>query len=163
MSIDIASVVKTQLYFEDLTVGDIFRTPSRTVTESDVAQFAGLSADYNRIHVDDEFAKNSFFGKRIAHGLLVLSMLSGLVTRTIFNQLLEKSGIGLLNLECRFPRPTFIGDTIYGEVEIADKRITSKGDRGVVTLKRRAINQHDEIVVDSEFKMMIVLKEPVAA
>lgn len=69
------------MYFEDFEVGQRFTTPARTVTEADVVNFAGVSGDYNPIHTDAEFAKSTPFGQRIAHGLLVLSMLTGLRQR----------------------------------------------------------------------------------
>lgn len=160
MSIDIAALTEESLFYEDLNIGEVWHTPSRTITTADIVSFAGLSGDYNRGHVDDEYAKQTPFGRRIAHGLLVLSVLSGLVTRTLANQFMEKNLLGLLNVECSFPKPTFAGDTIRGEVELTEKRVTSKGDRGIATFRRRAINQRDEIVVDSEFKLMIKLCDP---
>ena len=143
------------IYYEDLDDDVVWVTASRTITETDVVSFAGLSGDYNRIHVDAAYASNTEFGGRIAHGLLVLSILSGLVTRTIFNQKLERNLIGLLNVQCKFPAPSFIGDTIIGEVRAIDKRLSSKGGRGVVTFSRQAINQHGDVVVDSEFTQLI--------
>ena len=153
----ISDVPQPSLSYEDLEEGFKWTTPSRTITESEIHSFAGLSGDYNQIHVDDLYAGKSVFKSKVAHGLLVLSILSGLLTRTMQNQLMSKNLIGLLNVECSFPKPTFAGDTIYGEIEIASKRITSKGDKGIVTFKRRALNQRNEVVVDSTFTMMIAL------
>jgi acyl dehydratase len=163
MAIDVARLAEESLFYEDISIGEVWHTSSRTVTMADVVNFAGLSADYNRAHVDDEYAKNTVFGKRIAHGLLVLSILSGLVTRSLANQFLEKNFIGLINLECRFPKPTFVGDTLRGEVEVAEKRVTSKGNRGIVTFARRALNQHDEVVLESKFTLMMTLRNPKTA
>jgi acyl dehydratase len=70
------------LYFEDFQVGQRFTTPARTVTEADIVHFAGVSGDYNPIHTDAEFTRSTPFGARIAHGLLVLSMLTGLRQRS---------------------------------------------------------------------------------
>ena len=159
MSINIAELEKESLFYEDLNIGELWHTPSRTVTTADIVAFAGLSADYNGVHVDDELAKQSHFGQRIAHGLLVLSILSGLVTRMLANQFMQRNLLGLINIQCSFPKPTFAGDTIRGEVELTDKRVTSKGDRGIATFRRRAINQRGETVVDSEFKLMIRLRD----
>jgi acyl dehydratase len=160
VSIDILKLAQESLFYEDLTLGEVWCTPSRTITTADIVTFAGLSADYNLVHIDDEYAKTTPYGERIAHGLLVLSILSGLVTRTLANQFMEKNLLGLVNIECRFPKPTLVGDTIRGEIELSDKRITSKSDRGIVAFKRRAINQRDEVVVDCEVKLMIRLREP---
>ncbi len=141
------------LYFEDLNVGDTFITPGRTVTEADVTNFAALSADWNRLHVDAEFARQSQFGQRIAHGLLVLSIVSGLTTRLPLIKFIEKSLIALANLECRWLKPTFIGDTLHAVVEIADKKLSSKGDRGIIIMKRTGMNQRGETVMESEWKL----------
>ena len=142
-------------YFEDLGIGDSFDSPTRTVTEADVVNFAGLSADYNRLHVDAEYAKGTPYGQRIAHGLLVLAVMSGLVTRMQLNQHLEPSLMGLLDIQCRFPKPTFIGDTLRVRVEVAEKSETSKPDRGVVAFRRQVINQRGEVVVEGVWKLLV--------
>ena len=97
------------LTYEDLNVGDTFTTSARTVTEADVVNFAGLSADYNSLHVDAEFAGTTPHGGRIAHGLLVLAITSGLCTRLPLMKFLEPSILGLANLECKFRLPCKIG------------------------------------------------------
>ena len=142
-------------FFEDLTIGDVFDSPTRTVTEADVVNFACLSADFNQLLVDAEFAKNTPYGQRIAHGLLVLSVMSGLVTRMQLNQHLEPSLMGLLDIQCRFPRPAFIGDTLRVHVEVAGKRETSRPDRGVVAFGRQVINQRGEVVVEGVWKLLV--------
>jgi acyl dehydratase len=144
-----------RLFWEDLAVGQAFTTPSRTVTEADLVNFACLSADFNRLHVDAEYAAGTVYGQRVAHGMLVVSLMSGLTTRMLLNQFLDKSIVGLLDMRCRFPKPTFIGDTIRVLVEVADKKETSKPDRGVVVFRRRALNQRDETVVEGEWTLMI--------
>ncbi|NUZ08780.1 MaoC/PaaZ C-terminal domain-containing protein [Piscinibacter koreensis] len=142
-------------YFEDLEIGTAFDSPTRTVTEADVVNFACLSADFNRLHVDAEYAKGTPHGQRIAHGLLVLAVMSGLVTRMQLNQHLEPSLLGLLDIQCRFPRPTFIGDTLRVRAEVATKSGTSRPDRGVVAFHRQVINQRDEVVVEGTWKLLV--------
>jgi acyl dehydratase len=142
-------------WFEDLEVGAAFDSPTRTVTEADVVNFACLSADFNRLHVDAEYAKQQPFGQRIAHGLLVLSVMSGLVTRMQLNTHLEPNLLGLLDIQCRFPKPTFIGDTLRVRVEVVDKTETSKRDRGVVAFRRQVLNQRGEVVVEGVWKLMV--------
>ena len=142
-------------YFEDLEIGAAFDSPTRTVTEADVVNFACLSADFNRLHVDAEYAKATVYGQRIAHGLLVLAVMSGLVTRTQLNQHLEPSLMGLLDIQCRFPKPTFIGDTLRVRVEVAAKNETSKRDRGVVAFRRQVLNQSGEVVVEGIWKLLV--------
>jgi acyl dehydratase len=151
-------LINERLYWDDLVVGDVYESASRTITEADVVNFACLSGDFNRLHVDSGYASKTPYGQRVAHGLLVVSVLSGLCTRMLLNVFLEPSIIGALSMELRLPKPTFIGDTIHVRVEIADKRETSKPGRGVATFNRQAINQRGEIVVDGVFKVLISRK-----
>lgn len=155
MKPDMANLHAEPCCFEDLGVGNSFDSPTRTVTEADVVNFACLSADFNRLHVDAEFAKGAAYGQRIAHGLLVLAVMSGLVTRMQLNQHLEPSLMGLLDIQCRFPKPTFIGDTLRVRVEVAAKHETSRPDRGVVEFRRQVINQRDEVVVEGTWKLLV--------
>ena len=152
---DLANLHAEPYYFEDLGVGNSFDSPTRTVTEADVVNFACLSADFNRLHVDAEFAKGTAYGQRIAHGLLVLAVMSGLVTRMQLNQHLEPSLMGLLDIQCRFPKPTFIGDTLRVRVEVAAKHETSRPDRGVVEFRRQVINQRGEVVIEGTWKLLV--------
>ncbi|VTY35182.1 Bifunctional protein PaaZ [Xylophilus ampelinus] len=138
-----------------LGLGDNFRTPGRTITETDVVNFAGLSGDFNRLHVDAEYASSTSFHQRIAHGLLVLSVLSGLTTQSADYRALEPWILGLLDVSCRFPKPTFIGDTIHVQVTVVERTPTSKPGRCVVVFRREAVNQRGEIVVQADFKMLI--------
>ena len=146
-------------YFEDLEIGAAFDSPTRTVTEADVVNFACLSADFNRLHIDAEYAKGTFYGQRIAHGLLVLSILSGLSTRTPLMQALGDAMIGLAGLECRWKKATKIGDTLRVRLTVVDLKRSSKGDRGVVTLNRDAVNQHDEVVMESVWTLLVKCRE----
>src|SRR5690606_15566410 len=106
------------VFYEDFTIGDSYKTSARTITEADVVNFAGLSADYNSLHVDAEFAGQTPHGGRIAHGLLVLSVASGLCSRLPLMKFVEPSILGLKNLECRFLKPCKIGDTIHVRLSI---------------------------------------------
>ncbi len=145
-------------FWEDLPVGFTWKTSSRTITEADVTLFASLTGDFNRAHVDAEFAAAGPFGQRIAHGLLIVAFMAGLNTRTIVNQLLEPSQLALLGVDTKFLRPTFIGDTIHVAVEVAAARTTSKPGRGVLTFKRSAINQRGEIVVECLAHMLVAMR-----
>ena len=151
-----------QIYWDDLNEGDSFDSPTRTITEADVTGFACLSGDFNRLHVDAEYAAGSAFGQRIAHGLLVVSVMSGLTTRMLMNSFLEPSLLGLLDMQCRFPKPTFIGDTIGVRITLAEKRETSKPGRGILSFRREAINQRGETVVEGVWKLL-VLRAPQGA
>ena len=146
--------------FEDLPVGFAYRTSARTITEADVVAFAALTGDFNRAHVDAEFAAAAAFGQRIAHGLLVVAFMSGLNTRTIVNQLLESSQLALLGIDTRFLKPTYLGDTIHVDIEVIEARLTSKPGRGVLTFRRNAVNHRGEIVVEC-IARMLVMQRPV--
>jgi len=130
-------------YFEDFSVGEQMVTPRRTVTESDVATFAGLSGDYNPLHMDAVGASKTIFGQRIAHGLLGLSIASGLGARL---GMFEESVIALLNVNWNFKGPIFLGDTIHARITVAKKRETSKPDRGVLTRSVELFKQNDTVV-----------------
>lgn len=131
------------LWFEDFEVGAETVTDSRTVTEADIVAFAGLSGDYNPLHVDAEFAKSTPFGERIAHGLLGLAIASGLVSRT---GSIEGTTLAFLGMEWRFTKAVLIGDTITVRSRVAETRETSKPDRGIVRFAVQVVNQHGEVV-----------------
>jgi len=144
------------LFFEDLQVGMAWDTPARTVTEADLVNFAGVSGDFNPLHTDAEYAKTTPFGQRIAHGLLVLSIATGLRQRL---GLMDRSLIGFMEIRSwRFKKPVFIGDTVRVRTEIAELRPTSKPDRGVVVQAVKVLNQRDEIVQEGEFVLMVRTK-----
>ena len=95
--------IQRGLYFEEFNVGDTVTSAGRTITEADIVNFAALSGDWNAIHVDAEFAKNSMFGERIAHGLLGLSIASGLAVRLGF---IEDTVIAFMGLDWKFRGPS---------------------------------------------------------
>ncbi len=139
-------------YFEDIQVGDEYLSPGRTVTEADIVAFAGLSGDYNVLHTDAEFMKSSIFGERIAHGLLGLSISSGLGTRAVPRPF---ATIAFLGLRWRFKGPIKIGDTIKVRLKVSAKKETSKPDRGIITVQRAVLNQRGELVQEGDTELMI--------
>ena len=141
--------------YDDLSPGDRFVTAGRTVTEADIVNFAGLSADYNQLHTDAEFAAQTPHGKRIAHGLLVLSIVSGLCTRLPVNKFMEKAIIGLAGLQAKWLRPVFVGDTIHVQVEVMRKEPGKRHGRGSVVFKRAAVNQKGETVLETEWRIVM--------
>ena len=145
----------TLYYWDDLEPGFTYQTATRTVTETDVVAFAAFSADYNLLHIDAEYAKASPFGQRIAHGMLVASIVAGLNTRTVVNAMLAPSLLGLLEMKATFPKPTFIGDTIGAKIEIVDLKPTSKLDRGLIRFLRSAVNQRGETVCICDVLMLM--------
>ena len=130
-------------YYEEIEVGEMFESPARTITETDVVMFAGLSGDYNQLHTDAEFGKTTRFGERIAHGLLVLSVASGLITRLGF---MEGTVQAFIGLEWKFRGPVLMGDTVRARVEVRKKRSMPKLDGGLVFLDVLVLNQRDEVV-----------------
>jgi len=139
------------MFFEDFQPGMRFETAGKTITEADIVNFAGVSGDWNRIHLDEEFAKRTPFGKRIAHGLLTLSITSGLTTRL---RLTEDSLVAFYGIErLRFTKPVFIGDTIRAVVEVEGKE--DKGEYGIVAFKISTLNQRDEVVMVATFKTAV--------
>jgi acyl dehydratase len=144
-------------YLEDLTAGDVFTSAARTITESDVVAFAGLSGDFNPIHTDVEFAKETAYGQRVVYGLLGLSMLTGLLDRT---GLFSGSAIAMLGIrDWTFTAPLFIGDTIRFRLTIVDVRRARSGDRGVVQRYFELINQRDEVVQKGHIDILVRARE----
>lgn len=143
---------KQGLYYEDYEVGAEYETASRTITEADVVMFAGLTGDYNPLHVDEEFAKSTPFGRRIAHGALVFSYAGGLVNQLGHG---EGTAIGLLETGFKMPAPVAIGDTITVTVRIQDKKPTSKPGRGIVFEEILVKNQRGEVVLEEKTTLMV--------
>ena len=132
------------MYIEDFAAGQTMLTAGRTVTESDVVAFAGISGDFNSIHTDAEYAKRTPYGQRIAHGLLVFSMASGLGVRT---GVLDGTVIAFLGIEdWKFHRPVFLGDTIRLRWTVTEARASSKRGSGVLRRRMEILNQRDEVV-----------------
>lgn len=141
------------LFYEEFNEGDEFTSPRRTITEADIVAFAGLSGDYNPLHTDAEFAKETIFGERIAHGLLVLSISTGLMART---GILAGTAMAFLGInEWRFTAPVLIGDTVHVKQIVDSKRETKKADRGIVTFKSQIINQKGDVVQEGLRTIMI--------
>lgn len=136
-------------YFEDFTAGEIAVTRARTITETDIVNFAALTGDWYPLHTDVEYSKTGPFGERIAHGMLILSIANGLMP------LYEMAIIAFYGMDkVRFIAPTKIGDTIHVELEVVDKQ--DKGDiGGVITLKESVKNQRGENVAVSTKKVLI--------
>ena len=117
------------MFYEDIQEGDVIKSAGRTITEADVMTFAGLSGDFNQLHTDEEFAEESLYQGRIAHGLLVLAITSGLAARTGFS---EGTALALTKVDWKFRQPVYIGDTIYAEFKVKRKRKAVEGEGGFV-------------------------------
>ena len=142
------------MYFEEFEVGQKMVSPGRTVTESDVVGFAGLSGDFNLIHTDAEYSKNSPFGARVAHGLLGLSIASGLALRT---GVLEGTVMAFREINTwKFVKPVFIGDTIHVEMEIIETKAMPRLKGGKVDLEFNVINQNDETAMKGVWSVLVM-------
>jgi acyl dehydratase len=147
-----------RLYFGDLPLDKTFVTSGRTITEADVVAFAGLSGDYNSLHVDETFAASTPFGGRIAHGLLVLSIASGLSTRLPVLVALQPSLLGLTEVTCQWRAPVRIGDTVRVELTFTAAQLTRSGTRGRVTERRVVLNQDGVTVLDSQWTLLVATR-----
>ena len=132
----------TGLYFDEFEIGDQVESVGRTITETDIVNFAGISGDWNLIHTDAEYSKGQMFGQRVAHGLLILSIASGQAVRLGF---MEDTIMAFRGLEWKFVKPVFIGDTIRLRVTIEEKKAMRRMGGGVVNFKMEVINHHGEI------------------
>lgn len=137
--------------FDDIAVGDRFATASRTIFDADILAFAGVSGDFNRLHVDDEFAKTTPYGRRIAHGMLTASVVTGLRSRID-----DYAMLGFLETTRRFRGPVFPGDTITAHFTVTETRASqSNPARGVVTLACEVRNQRGEVVQEGTDILML--------
>jgi 3-hydroxybutyryl-CoA dehydratase len=134
-----------QRQYELINVGDK-ASVSKTISEWDVYTFAGLTGDYNPVHINTEFAKDSMFGQRIAHGMLTASFIS-----TILGTTLPGVNTIYLSQELKFKKPVFYGDTITAEVEVLEK----DDNRRTLDLKTVVINQKGDQVIEGKAKVML--------
>ncbi len=140
------------MYFEEMEEGLEVVSPGRTITETDVVLFAGLSGDYNQLHTDAEFARGTIFGQRIAHGLLGLSIASGLAGRLGF---IEGTAIAFMGLDWKFKAPVLIGDTISLTARVARRREVRRLGGGIVVFQVALKNQRGETVQEGEWTILV--------
>ncbi|MCS7222763.1 MAG: MaoC/PaaZ C-terminal domain-containing protein [Anaerolineae bacterium] len=144
------------LYFEEFSVGDEVTSAGRTITEADIVAFAALTGDWNRIHTDAEYARTTQFGERIAHGLLGLSVASGLAVRLGF---MEDTVIAFMEIgEWQFRAPIRIGDTIRLRATVQETRPMRRLGGGYVTFKVAILNQRDETVQRGTWTILVKFK-----
>ncbi len=144
------------LTFDEFTVGEVFVSQARTVTEADVVSFAGLSGDFNPLHTDETFAAGTPFGARIAHGMLIAAIATGMANWT---GVFEGTTIALMQQLLQYKGAVKFGDTVHLELGVAEKKPTSKPDRGVVVFDARMINQAGEIVLDGQWTLLMRAKK----
>ena len=145
--------MRTYRYLSEFTVGEKFTTLSRTVTETDVVLFAGITGDMNPIHTDRSYADNLPFHSRIAHGLLGAGIATGLWGRM---GLVDGSAIAALSTEWKFVGAIKLGDTIHCEIEVLGaKRSKSKPDRGILNIGYTILNQDGQVCQTGSMATML--------
>jgi acyl dehydratase len=140
------------VYFEEFQVGQTMVSPARTVTESDVALFAGLSGDYNPLHTDSGFAASTRFGRRIAHGVLGLSIATGLASRLA---IIDATAEAFLGLDWKFRGAIFPDDTIHAEITVANTRAMPAMGGGIVSFDVKLINQEGQTVQKGRWDILV--------
>lgn len=138
--------------FDQIEVGETHETPGVTVTDWHVMNFAAVSMDFFELHTNEEYARQTQFGRRVAHGLMGLAIADGLKHRSTF----QVEAIASLHWSWDFVGPVHVGDTIRARLRVAEKRPSrSKPDRGIVFVEYEVVNQLDEVVQKGTNRMMV--------
>lgn len=141
------------MWFEEFEVGQKIISAGRTITESDIVTFAGMSGDYNQIHTDGEFAQKTPFGRRVAHGLLILSIASGLAMRT---GVLEGTVIAFREINnWKFTSPVYIGDTIHAELNVLEMKAIPRVGGGSISIEISVKNQKNEMTMKGIWTVLV--------
>jgi acyl dehydratase len=141
-------------WFEDFALGDRFESPSRTLTDAHFLFFAGMTGDNHPIHYDDEHAKTTRFGRRLAHGLLLASLTA--VGASTLAPIIEHSIVAFVEQRTRFLAPVFIGDTLKPHHEVV--ALERKRSAGLLTLRVTLTNQRGETVLEGEHRYLIAYR-----
>ena len=153
---------RTGFRYEDLHVGMAFRSPGRTITDADLVGFAGLTGDFSELHTSDVYAKNSQFGRRVAHGMLGLAYAHGLMWARTGE--LRETAIAFLGINnWKFVEPIFVGDTIFVNYRISELRDSkSRPTQAIAIFDVTVVDQNDRIVQRGS-KALLVSKVPLLA
>lgn len=143
-------------YFEDFIVGDIYEhRPGRTINEADNTWFTLLTMNTHPLHFDEEYAKHSEFGKPLVASPLTLAILVGMTVTDVSQKAIANLGWTDINMTA----PVFVGDTLYSETEVIDKRESkSRPTQGIVTVRTRGFNQNGKQICDFLRKVLIPKK-----
>ena len=136
--------MKDEMYFEDFRVGDKFKIPSRTMTDAHFLFFAGMTGDNHPLHYDQEYCKQTRFGRPVAHGLMVAGMAA--VGASNLSPAIKDSIVAFLEQSSRFLKPVFVGDTLSVALEVV--AVEPHRTTGVVKLKTAITNQRGELVME---------------
>ena len=142
-------------YFDEFSLGETAVSRGRTITEADIVNFAGLSGDFSQIHTNAEFARQSGFGQRIAHGLLGAAVASGLLAQL---GLIEGTVIAFRELTWKFSLPIFIADTIHVRTTVSELNAVRRLGGGLVTFVLEVINQENRVVQSGKWVVLIAVK-----
>lgn len=148
--------------YADLHLGMSFRSPGRTITDADLVGFAGLTGDYSELHTSEVYAKNSQFGRRVAHGLLGLAYAHGLMWARTGE--LRETAVAFLGInEWKFLGPIFVGDTIFVNYEISELRDSkSRPTQAIAVFDVSVLDQNDRMVQRGS-KTLLLSKIPLEA
>lgn len=146
-------------HFDDLTVGDAWLTQGRTITEADIVNFAGVSGDFNPLHLDEQYSQANLYGGRIAHGMCVLSIVTGLFERS---GVVEGTILGFISLDMKWRLAVRAGDTIRLGFAVKATLRGSQADAGIVIFRGEAYNQRDETVLDGQITALVRRKNGAA-
>ena len=140
-------------YFEDFKEGMEFLTLGRTMTEADIVNFSGFTGDFNPLHTDAQYASESMFGERIAHGMCGLSMATGLLVRL---NIFEGTIVAFYGIDqLRFRAPIKIGDTIHVVAKVIEKKESKKEGEGLVAFQVNVVNQDGTSVMEGVVKTLM--------
>jgi acyl dehydratase len=142
--------------FEELRVGEVFRNPSRTITEANFAAFQAVSLDNHPIHYDVEYCKRLGYPTPLAHGLQVLSFTAA--GSGLFPHVIGESLIGFIDVSAKFLKGVFPGDTLYPALEIVE--LTPQRTTGIVAMRATVHNQKSELVLDGMHRYLLKLAKP---
>ncbi|RRD94690.1 dehydratase [Clostridiales bacterium COT073_COT-073] len=140
------------LYLEQFEQNKTYYSGGRTITETDVVNFAGLSGDFNPLHMDEEFAKSNMFGKRIAHGALGIIIATGLSNQTGY---FEGTTIAFLEMSAKYLAPLCIGDTVHLEITPIEITPGKKPGRGILKIMAKLVNQEGTVILESPWTLLM--------
>lgn len=139
-------------FYEDFTLNEDIPLGSRTITDADIQAFAAVSGDFNPLHLDDEFARNSALGGRVAHGVLGLAAATGALNQS---HLTRGTFVAFAGLTWNFRRPVWPNSTVNFGASVIEMRKTSKPDRGLIRLEVRATNDEGKVLQEGEFTLLV--------
>jgi acyl dehydratase len=143
-------------YFEDFVLGETVTTGERTISEADILAFADLTGDHSRIHTDPDYARTGPFGRQIAHGLLGLAVINGLL---VGMGLLADTLIAFREFSCKFSRPIYLGDTIHARATVVELKAISRMNGGAVSFTIEVIDQENRCLQTGRWMVLVSSRE----